>query len=436
MVQVASAAESVRMVGIGSKGARRLGLLVLSSTLAVSASPADSLHGRVQRLLEAGDTLLAIEVLQDPAEHAIDPAWTDALLDRLVLPDRSPRASAKPRSQAPPSWLLRLDGAHVSDSAGGAYQTGSLLVEHGWSLSRGRHQIVAGLRFDGFHGEEISIGAVMPRVGWLLAAGRHEALARTWVMLANDLDPDAGLDLAWRLHTHDAWWIGSRAALSRQGDQDVLVGTGLDQQIGSWVWSSSLEIGGQLVRLPMRYANRTIGIDSLVLSTVYVPGVSSYITIDNVDSLAWYDGEDPETITPYRLQMVGSAQLLWGSRAFRIGPGLRFEGRASLQEDTWIPGMRSFWPDGTTFLAPVGTPGELIPVSRDREIYPPATFKVGTYQDLHLNPSLITTFADPNRIWTMQAEAGWNFIFASNDGHPLEDTRSGLELRASSQVRW
>jgi len=415
------------------------GLFVLCTSFATHAAPSDSLHARVDAHLAAGDTLLALDLLQDPAEHALDPEWADALLDRLVLPDRAARPVASPSTVArkgPRRWNLRLDGAHVSDSAGGAYQTGSLLAEHAWRFAGARQQILLGLRLDGFQGAQASIGGITPRIGWAMTAGRHEALVRTWAMWAEDLDPDAGLDLAWRLRTDEVWWIGSRANASLEGNQDVLFGTGVDQDKGFWSWSSSLELGARMARLPMTSANRSIGIDSINGFFVYMRRASDTLSTRNLPLIAWNDGAEAETITPYRLRVVGRAQLLWGSKNFRLGPGVEFDGRTSLQEDSWIPGMRSLWPDGTTFLAPASSPRKLVPISRQGDVYAPATLKVGTYQDLHLCPSLNATIGNSERIWSAQASVGWNLAFASAEAHPLEDTREGLEVRASSQLRW
>lgn len=434
-----SAAEAVRRREVRSKGMVTFGLFVLCASLATHATPSDSLHARVYGHLAAGDTLLALDVLQDPAEHALDPEWADALLDRLVLPDRTPRSVSLPPTAArkgPRRWNLRIEGAHVSDSSGRAYQAGSMLAEHAWSFSNGHQRILAGLRLDGFLGEQSSIAGITPRLGWAIAAGRHEALARAWTMLANDLDPDAGLDLAWRLRTDEVWWIGSRANLSLEGNQDVLFGTGVDQDKGSWSWSSSLELGAQMARLPRTSANRTIGIDSIIGFDVYMRHSRDTLYTRELPLLAWNEGTDAESITPFRLRVVGRAQLLWGSKDFRLGPGVEFDGRASLQEDTWIPGMRSLWPDGTTFLATATSAGKMTPISREGDVYAPATSKVGTYQDLHLSPTLNATIGSSERIWTSQATVGWNLPFASAEGHPLEDTREGLEVRASSQLRW
>lgn len=438
MGQAASAVDSVHLSRVGSKGRQLFGLVLLCSSVSVYASPAaDSLHTRVDQLLAAGDTLLAIDILQDPAEHALDPSWTDALLDRLVLPDRSPKAPpSRSASRAPRSWLLRLDAAHVSDSAGGAYQTGSVLAEHGWRLSKGRHQLVTGLRLDGFRGNEATIGALVPRLAWILSLGRHETLTRAWLMLANDLDPDAGLDLAWRLHTQADWWIGSRVGLSLEGNQDALFGTGLDQQIGSWAWSSSLEIGGQHVRLPLITGNRTLAIDSLSLFYAHLPNGGDTLSTRDVPLRAWNDGDITERLSPYRLRLVGRAQLLWGSGLFRIGPGLGFEALTALEEDTWVPGMRSLWPDGTTFLEPTSTPGILIPISRNGDIYAQTTQKSGTFQELQLSPSLTTTIGRSEQPWAGWVSASWNLPFTSVESHPLADSRSGLEIRATSLLRW
>ena len=127
---------------------------------------------------------------------------------------------------------------------------------------------------------------------------------------------------------------------------------------------------------------------------------------------------------------------LWGSGFFRVGPGIGFEALTALEEDTWIPGMRSLWPDGTTFLEPTSTPGALIPISRNGDIYTQTTQKSGTFQELQLSPSLSATIGRSEQPWAVWASASWNIPFSSVESHPLEDTRSGLEIRATSLLRW
>jgi hypothetical protein len=58
------------------------------------------------------------------------------------------------------------------------------------------------------------------------------------------------------------------------------------------------------------------------------------------------------------------------------------------------------------------------------------------YLSARLSPGMRSLWCSRDLAWQIEGAALWNVVMASDPGHPLEDTREGLELRLGVGRIW
>lgn len=390
---------------------------------------------RVESFLAQGDTLEALELLQDRSP-AGDDDWADSLLDLLVLPGP---ASAPSRSKWRTSWISRIDGGTIGSHGAArlwttSAQTDNILGFEAWGANQ---TLRTGLRLHGLTSRYLDVAGLEPHVSWSLRRGSLDLGVRGWALWTNELGNDLGIDLQERTRWRPDWWAGPHASLSARGEQRADLGVGTDRAWGDWSLSGTVRAGWVRMVRPGRDTSRILDVDSIRFDGSYLDwttraGDTIIPTSDKISK----DGRPVERIDPNRLTAIAQVLALWGRTPFlSVGPGLDAEFRSTTTSDRWLTDLRREWPSGTSFLMRTGDPSRVFAVHDNRPTAAEPWHR-SFFQTLLLTPTLNGSWRSRSRTWNCDGMVGWNLAFASAAGHPLAEDREGLEARLASEYRW
>lgn len=391
------------------------------------------LRPRVESLLLEGDTLAAMDLLQDPAQRQDSNDWADSLLDELVLPGDNDPAPARRRS----TWVARFDGGHLGSRTSSGTTSATILTDRVLRI-QDEHLVQAlrgGVRWHALRGEFLSTIGIEPQVSWSAQTGKHSGSLRGWALWTQELGNDAGLDLVVRTQVHPSLWTGFEGATSLEATQTAQIGLGTERRVGGWTLSGSLRTGWKRLIPLDPDTTRIVRIDSLTGDFAWLD--ESLLSPQEAADLP---GEVLESTTPDR--WILSARCLavhsWGD--FQVGPGFEMEGLRSVRSERWLPDSRTTFVSGTPILLPGNQPGRAIallpkqPLGFDLvEVEP---IRSGRLLTLLSTPTVQGSWRPRGKAWSVEGLLAWNIPYASEPGHPLAEDRDGLEARVGSEIRW
>lgn len=391
------------------------------------------LRPRVESLLRDGDTLGALDLLQDPSERLETNDWADSLLDALVLPEDSPPRSHRFRS----AWVARLDGGFLASRSSSGTSSATLLTDRVVRIQGDRlsQSLRGGVRWHAVHGEFLSATGIEPQASWSAQAGLFAGTLRGWALWTRELGNDAGFDLAVRTQVRPSWWTGAEAAFSLAAHRSALVGIGAERRAGAWNLSGSLRTGWKrLIPLdPER--SRSIPIDSLPDGLPFKDG-----TILDPQAAESLPGEPIESTTPDRWVLATRCQALRTFGDFQAGLEIVFEGLRSWRSERWLPDSRTAFVSGSPILMPGDQPGRAYALEPNQrsgfDLIPVEAIRNGHLVSILSTPTLHGAWRPRGRAWSLEGLVAWNLPYASQPGHPLADDREGPEARLGSEVRW
>ena len=392
------------------------------------------LRPRVESLLLEGDTLGAMDLLQDPAERQASDDWADSLLDELVLPGESEPGPARRRS----AWVARFDGGFLGSRTSSGTTSATILTDRVVRI-QGDHLTQAlrgGVRWHALRGEFLSTTGIEPQVSWSGQSGKHGGTLRGWALWTQELGNDAGLDLAVRTQVRPAWWAGLEGAISLEASQTAQIGVGTEHRAGAWTLSGSLRTGWKRLIPLDPDTTRIVRIDSLMADG----SVWSGSQLLGPSEAADLPGEFLESTTPDRWILTARCQALrsWGE--FQAGAGFELEGLRSVRSERWLPDSRTTFVSGTAILLPGNQPDQAIALLPKQ----PAGFDLVAVDAIHKGrlvsilstPSLRGAWRPRGKAWSVEGLLAWNLPYASEPGHPLAEDREGIEARFGSELRW
>jgi len=391
---------------------------------------------RVESLLIQGDTLEALDLLQDRRPADVSDDWADSLLDLLVLPGP---ATAPSGSRWRSVWISRVDGGTIGNRAADrlwttSAQTDNILGFDAWGASQ---TVRSGVRLHGLTGKYLSVAGLEPHATWSVRRGILDMSVRGWALWTNELGNDLGVDLQERTRWSPDGWAGPRASLSARGEQRADLGVGTDRTWGDWSLSGTVRLGWMRMVRPEKDSSRILEVDSIRfdgsdLDWTTRAGDTLFPTSDKIAK----DGRPVERLDPNRLTAIAQIFALWGrTPSWSAGPGLDAEFRCTTTSDRWLADLRSDWPSGTSFLVRSGDPSRVYAV-RDNRPTLSGSEHISVYRTLLLTPTLNANWRSRSRTWSCDGMVGWNLAYASAPGHPLAEDREGLEARLASEYRW
>lgn len=391
------------------------------------------LRPRVESLLLEGDTLAALDLLQDPAERQASDDWADSLLDELVLPSESESRPSRKRSV----WVARFDGGYLGSRTSSGTTSATILTDRVVRI-QGDHLTQAlrgGVRWHGLRGEFLSTTGIEPQVSWSGHAGMHGGTLRGWALWTQELGNDAGLDLVVRTQVLPAWWTGLEGAISLEASQTAQIGVGTEHRVGAWTLSGSLRTGWKRLIPLDPDTTRIVRIDSLVGNEAWRAD-----ELLSPDVLADLPGEVLESTTPDRWILTARCQAIHSWGEFQVGPGFELEGLRSVRSERWLPDSRTTFVSGTAILLPSNQPDKAVallpkqPVGFD--LVTVDAIRKGRLVSILSTPTLHGAWRPRGRAWSVEGLLAWNLPYASEPGHPLAEDREGIEARFGSEIRW
>lgn len=392
-----------------------------------------SLRPRVESLLRQGDTLEALDLLQDPAERLESDAWADSLLDALILPGDPQAFASRTRS----AWVVRFDGGYVGNRHGSGTSSGTLLTDkvvriQGDGISQ---SFRGGVRWHALRGETVSTTGIEPQVSWAGQAGDLAGLLRGWALWTPDLGNDAGFDAGLRAQIRPTLWTGLEGAFSMEAEQSVLVGAGMETRWGACNLTGSVRTGWKRLMALDPETSRIIRIDTIDGKNVLLNG--DFLSPADVATLP---GEAMESTTPDRWLLGSRILALWSWGDFQAGPGFEVEGVLSTRSERWLPDSRTTFPSGTPILVEASQPDRPVAFvakqSGGYDLVPVPALRRGRVLSVLNSPSLHGAWRPRGRAWNIEGLLTWNLPFDSEPGHPLAEDREGPEARLASEVRW
>lgn len=391
------------------------------------------LRPRVESLLREGDTLGALDLLQDPAERRESGDWADSLLDALVLPEDAPPKPFRTRS----AWVVRLDGGFLSTRSSSGTSSGTLTTDGVVRIPGDRvsQSFRGGVRWHALRGEVLSTTGIEPQATWSAQAGSLAGTVRGWALWTQELGNNAGFDMGFRTQVRPSWWTGAEAAFSLAANRSALFGVGVERRAGPWSLSGSLRAGWmRLVPLDPE-TSKSIRIDSLTGGMAWSEG--QLLDLEATESLP---GEPIESITPHRWILATRCQALRTFGDFQAGLGIVAEGLRSWRSERWLPDSRTTFVSGTPILSPENQPGRTFAlkqkVGSGFDLVPVEAIRQGHLVAILSTPTLHGAWRPRGRAWSLEGLVAWNLPYASQPGHPLAEDREGPEARLGSEVRW
>lgn len=416
-----------------------------ASSPPASAIAQPDARSAIEMLLSDGDTLEAIERLQDLAGSG----WTDSLLDVLVLPDELPRPH--PRAAAR-RWhpALRIDAGRIpSSTIDAGFWSTSVQASAGRGFAFGGidQWIALGLRSHGLQADDQTYAGLEPRIGWSSNGRRIETTADAWALAGPDLDADAGFGSDLRFLATRELWLGAGFDLSLESTQEAAIGAGFDRHRGSWTWSGSLNLGWIRMIAPANFSPQAMEIDSIVVNRRFDDGSLGVIGGWNgADLLSQTELPESLALSRYALEsfdrdrsrLRARIALIRTMGRFRLGPATELDLRTSTRSERWMPNARETWSETTSFLRlrgrtdayAIAGSGDLLTARDAGEIIE------AWYACARVSPALRGDWSTPDHLWQLEFLAAWNLVATTDRGHPLEDDQEGLSARASMQRRW
>jgi len=397
---------------------------------------------RIDLLLAQGDTVAAIEILQDNSGSG----WSDSLLDLLVLPEPFPVPKAPPAPSTRNELGTRLQFGMIPDGADRNW-LGIGRVE--WSRTTSRGEVVrgfgCGLGILGYRTPDTEYLGIEPTLEGMYRVGRLHASTRGWARFGNQYDPDAGLDIEFLHLVTPSLLAGFVLDLTLESTQEASAVVAKELRTGPVSWTATM-LAGWMRMIPLSaHGYHAMEVDSVAFfrtrnGVEFVEEAWSegtrygyQVLSDHVDQSSW----DIEAVDPDRLRLRTRIQALLGRR-LQWGPTLDADLRSSIGEERWLPDARSTWAPGTSFLRIRGTSRvEAYGGKHDSMvvIHAPALVEA-MYLSARLSPGMRSLWCSRDLAWQIEGAALWNFVMASDPGHPLEDTRDGLELRLGVGRIW
>jgi hypothetical protein len=417
-----------------------LALCLAAPSLAQDPRPAPEtapslplLRPRVESLLLDGDTLAALDLLQDPSQRQETNDWADSLLDALVLPGEGEPGPARSLS----AWVARLDGGFVGSRTNSGTSTATLLTDRVVRIQGARlsQAFRGGVRWHALRGEVLSATGIEPQVSWSGQMGRTGGSLRAWALWSQELGNDAGLDLVVRTQVRQAWWTGFEGGTSLAAGQSAQIGVGTEDRAGKWTLAGSVRAGWKRLIPIDRDTTRMVRIDSL--DGVFVrKGGDIFGPSDAAD----LPGEVLESTSPDRWVLSARGQALrdWGE--IQVGPGLELEGLRSVRTEHWLPDSRTTLVSGAPVLVPGNQPDRPITFVPKRtggfDLVEVETLRRGRLLTILCTPTVHGAWRPRGKAWSVQGLVAWNIPYASEPGHPLAEDRQGPEARLGSEIRW
>lgn len=391
------------------------------------------LRPRVEAFLQKGDTLGALDLLQDPAERRETNDWADSLLDALVLPEDTPPKSFRTRS----AWVVRLDGGFLSSRPSSGTTSGTLTTDRILRIQGDRlsQSLRGGVRWHALRGDILSTTGIEPHATWSAQAGSFAGTVRGWALWTQELGNNAGFDMGLRAQVRPSWWTGAEAAFSLEATRSALVGVGVERRAGPWILSGSLRTGWmRLIPLDPE-TSKLIPIDSI---RVGLPLVGEGLL--DLETAMSTPGEPVESTIPDRWILTTRAKALRSFGDFQAGVEFLFEGLRSMRSERWLPDSRSTFLSGTPILLPKDQPGQAFAMvprkSAGFALVPVEAIRKGHLVSILSAPTLHGAWRPRGRAWSLEGLVAWNLPYTSQPGHPLADHREGPEARLGSEVRW
>lgn len=392
------------------------------------------LRPRVESLLLEGDTLGALDLLQDPAERLESNEWADSLLDALVLPGDE-ESTPSPRTKS--VWVARLDGGHIASRVSSGTTSGTILTER---ITRFQgdgmaHLFRGGVRWHALRGEYLTTTAIEPHISWSTQVGSLGGTLRGWALWTEELGNDAGLDLGVRKQLQPSSWMGLDGAFSLDAEQTVEMVLGTERRVGKWNFVGSVRAGWKRL-IPLEAdTSKIVRIDSLDGELPWRDG--GILGINDVPLLS---GDLLESIHPDRWILVGRCLALWSQGEFQVGPAIEIEALRSIQEERWLPGLRTSFPSGTRIMVPSNQPSRTIALLAKEPsgqlLIEGEEIQTGHHLSILSSPSVQGVWRPRGRAWSVDGLLAWNLPYTSAPGHPLEEVRRGIEARLGSEIRW
>lgn len=391
------------------------------------------LRPRVESLLLDGDTLAALDLLQDPTQRQETNEWADSLLDALVLPGEGDPGPARRHS----AWVARLDGGFLGSRTNSGTSSATILTDRivriqGEKLAQAFR---GGVRWHALRGEVLSTTGIEPQVSWSGQVGRTGGSLRAWALWSQDLGNDAGLDLVVRTQVRHAWWAGFERGTSLAATQSAQIGVGTEDRAGKWTLAGSVRAGWKRLIPLDRDSTRIVRIDSLTGADVWNGGA-----VLDLSTASDIPGEVLESTSPDRwvLSVRGQALRNWGE--IQAGPGLELEGLRSVHTERWLPDSRTTLVSGSPVLLPGNQPDRptaLLPkLPRGFDLVEVDAIRSGKLLTILCTPTVHGSWRPRGKAWSVEGLLAWNIPYASEPGHPLAEDRQGPEARLGSEIRW
>lgn len=391
------------------------------------------LRPRVEALLRDGDTLAALDLLQDPAERPEPSDWADSLLNALVLPEGDAPAPSRPRA----AWVARLDGGFLGHRTSSGTTSATLLTDRVVRLRGERlaQSIRGGIRWHALRGEYLSATGIEPQASWSAQAGNLAGSLRGWALWTQDLGNDAGLDAALRTQVRPWWWTGAEVSYSMEANRCALLGVGTEFRSGAWSLSGSLRTGWKRLIPLDPEPSKVVGIDSIVNGILWLD--DGILSPEEISSLP---GRPLESISPDRWLLTTRGQALANFGDFQAGFEIVFEGLHSIRSEQWLPDSRTTIVSGTPILLAGNQhdkPLAVVPrFDAGYDLVPVRAIRRGRVLSILSTPALHGSWRPRGRAWSLEGLLAWNLPYASQPGHPLADDRQGPEARVGSEIRW
>lgn len=397
---------------------------------------------RIDLLLAQGDTIAAIEILQDNGGSG----WSDSLLDLLVLPEPFPVPKVPPPPSTRNELDTRLQLGMIPDGDDRNW-LGIGRVE--WKRITSQGKVVrgfgCGLDILGYRAPGLGYLGIEPDLEGIYRAGRFHASSRGWARFGSRYDPDAGLDVELFHLATPSFLTGFVLALSLESTQEASVAVAKELRTGPVSWNASMLAGWMRMIPPSAHGYHAMEVDSVAFfrsknGVEFVEdawsGGTRYgfqVLSDLVDRSGW----DIESVDPDRLRLRTRIQAMLGRR-LQWGPTFDADLRSSIGEERWLPDARSTWAPGTSFLRIRGTSRVEAYAGRDSSmvVVHASPLVEAVYLTARLSPGMRSLWCTRDLAWQLEGMAFWNIVLASDPGHPLEDAREGLELRLGIGRAW
>lgn len=398
---------------------------------------------RIDLLLAEGDTLAAIEILQDNSGLG----WSDSLLDLLVLPEPFPVPEIPVPTSTRDEFGVRFQFGMIPDEDDrnwlGVGRVGWSRIASRGDVSRGWG---CGLGILGFRTPGVDYLGIEPALEGMYRVGRFQASAQGWARFGNEYGTDAGLDAELLHLTKPSFLTGIVLGLALETSQEASLVAIREHRTGPVSWTASMLAGWVRMTPPSSHGYHAMEVDSVkffreregqeFVDEAWSGGVryTYQVLSDVVDRSDW----DIESVDPNRLRLRTRLQAMLGNPRLRWGPTFDADLRTSLGEERWLPRARSTWAPGTSFLRMRGTSRvEAYVGKRDSMVaFHAEPLIEAVYLSARLSPGVRSLWSTRDRAWQVEGLAFWNVVLASDAGHPLEDSRRGLELRAGVGRVW